>query len=116
MNTKHFKVSEFKCKCGKCETKLDKELLSVLELVRLRFGQPVIITSGYRCPTHNANVGGASKSKHMEGIAADIKVKNTSPDTVYAYLDEIYPTSYGVGLYKSWVHIDVRPNKARWGK
>lgn len=116
MNTKHFKVSEFECKCGQCDIKLDSELMAVCELIRLRFNQPVIITSGYRCPTHNANVGGAKGSKHMEGIAADIKVKNTSPDTVYSFLDETFPTSYGIGLYKSWVHIDVRPTKARWGK
>lgn len=113
MNTKHFKVKEFACRC--CgEVKPCSELIAVCELVRLRFGQPVTISSGYRCPSHNEKVGGAPKSKHMEGIAADIKVRNTKPETVYEFLHETFPTSYGVGLYKSWVHIDVRPTAARW--
>lgn len=115
MNTKHFKTSEFMCKhCG--DLKLDSELLAILELVRHHFNAPVTITSGYRCPTHNANVGGAKASKHMDGIAADFKVKNVHPDTVYEFLCEIFPNSYGVGLYSSWVHVDVRTTKARWGK
>ena len=113
MNTAHFKNEEFACKhCG--GIKPDQHLLAVLELVRLRFDSPVMITSGYRCPVHNKNVGGAAQSKHLEGIAADIKVKNVSPDTVYEYLCETFPNTYGIGLYKSWVHIDTRKKMARW--
>ena len=115
MSTKHFKDSEFHCKCGNCKTiKISSELKAVLELVRHRFDSPVVITSGYRCPAHNNLVGGAPQSKHVEGIAADIRVKNVSPDTVYGFLDEIFPSQYGLGLYKGWVHVDVRSTKARW--
>lgn len=114
MNTAHFKESEFACKhCG--EIKIDSELLAVLELLRNNYQAPVTITSGYRCPTHNANVGGAPKSKHVEGIAADVKVKGSEPDEVYRFLDTTFPNTYGIGLYKSWVHIDVRKSKGRWG-
>ena len=114
MNTIHFKESEFACKhCG--EVKVSSELLAVLELVRYHYNSPVIVTSGYRCETHNKNVGGAPKSKHVEGIAADIKVKGFEPDEVYHFLCETFPESYGIGLYDNWVHLDVRPNKARWG-
>lgn len=112
--SKHFNSSELMCKCG-CGTRLAcTELFLVLELVRLKFGVPVIITSGYRCPDHNKNVGGAPESKHVDGIAADIKVKGVEPKEVYEFLDETFPTCYGVGLYSSWVHIDVRSSKARW--
>jgi uncharacterized protein YcbK (DUF882 family) len=113
MSTKHFKTSEFACKhCG--EVKVSNHLLSILELVRLRFGKPVIVTSGYRCEVHNKNVGGAPKSKHIEGIAADIKVKGIKPSDVFDFLDETFPDQYGIGLYSSWVHIDDREIKARW--
>ena len=114
MNTAHFKTSEFACKhCG--EVKVDSELLAVLELVRNHFGAPVTVTSGYRCKTHNLNVGGAPKSKHVEGIAADIKVKGFDADEVYHFINSQFPNSYGLGLYKSWVHIDTRKTMARWG-
>lgn len=113
-STRHFKQSEFRCKCGCGGIKPNQHLMAVLQLVRIHFNQPVVITSGYRCETHNKNVGGAPKSKHVEGIAADIKVKNIDPDQVYHFLDSIFPNCYGIGLYKSWVHIDVRQTKARW--
>lgn len=114
LNSKWFKRTEFECKCGCGMITVDKELLEVLEDVREHFGKPVRITSGNRCESHNANVGGAKNSQHVKGIAADIKVKDVSAAEVYEYLDKKYPNSYGVGKYSSWVHIDVRPLMARW--
>lgn len=113
MNTAHFKESEFACKC--CgETKPNGELMAVLQLVRIHFNKPVTITSSYRCPAHNKAVGGAVKSKHLEGIAADIQVKGIEPHEVYHFLDSIFPNHYGIGSYKSFTHVDVRQTKARW--
>lgn len=118
LDTKHFKAKEFACK-GTGEIKLVSELLAVLELVRQVFNKPVLVTSGYRSPEYNAKVGGAPKSKHIEGIAADIVVKDVSPEKVYQLLNKTFPNYYGMGLYKrsnssGWVHIDVRQSKARW--
>lgn len=113
MNTKHFKESEFACwHCKK--VKPNSELIAVLELVRVHFNKPVTITSSYRCPEHNMNVGGTPKSKHLEGIAADIQVKDTDPIIVYQFLDTIFPNSYGIGSYNSFTHVDTRSIKARW--
>jgi uncharacterized protein YcbK (DUF882 family) len=112
-STAHFNEQELACKhCGK--TRPSSELLAVLQLVRIHFNQPVTVTSGYRCPEHNKAVGGADKSKHLEGIAADIKVKGIDPFEVYHFLDSIFTDFYGIGLYDNWVHIDVRQEKARW--
>ena len=30
-------------------------------------------------------------------------------------MNDMFPDTYGIGAYKSWTHIDVRPIKARWG-
>jgi hypothetical protein len=49
----------------------------LLEDVRALLGEPMHISSGYRCPALNALVGGASTSAHMDGRAADFK-----PDTL----------------------------------
>lgn len=111
--SKNFKPSELACKHCQ-EEKPNGELLAVLELVREHFKAPVVVTSGYRCPDHNANVGGAPASKHIDGTAADIKVKGVAPFKVFNYIDSIFPRTYGIGLYSSWVHIDVRTSKARW--
>ena len=70
--------------------------------------------SGVRCEKHNKAVGGAPKSQHVLKNAADIKVRGVKPEVVQAYLIKKYPDSLGIGLYNSFVHVDVRPWKARW--
>jgi uncharacterized protein YcbK (DUF882 family) len=83
--------------------------------VRDHFGQPVTINSGYRCPSHNAAVGGATKSQHLDGIAADISVKDVKPSDVYAYIEQLLAGTGGLGKYSTFTHVDVRTNgPARW--
>ncbi len=116
--SEHFKYSEFRCKCcGELHPDGDKPpklLLDFLENIRAHFGKPVHINSGYRCPAHNAEVGGASKSQHMAGTAADCWIDGVSPDLVHAYADELIGSSGGVGKYPGFTHIDVRGYRARW--
>lgn len=45
----------------------------VLEPLRERWGQPLLINSGYRSAKLNAHVGGVSNSYHLKGLAADIR-------------------------------------------
>lgn len=116
-----FSRSEFACHCGCGFNTVDTELLGVLEDVREYFNEPVIISSGCRCIPHNTNVGGAPSSQHTKGRAADFSVKNTPVTMVYAYLDDKYPTKYGLGLYErdngGWCHIDTRSGLGRrWDK
>ena len=50
----------------------------VLEPLRSYVGQPIIISSGYRCNQLNVKVGGAYASQHTLGEAADIRLPVTS--------------------------------------
>jgi uncharacterized protein YcbK (DUF882 family) len=113
--TEHFSRREFACPDGCGRDTADVELLRVLERLRRAFGAPVIVTSGHRCPEHNAAVGGAPDSQHLYGRAADIQVEDATPDEVYRYLTERYPTRYGIGRYDGWTHVDTRSGPpARW--
>lgn len=115
MLNQYFRRSEFECKCGKCgQDTVDAELLAILTDVREHFGRPVIINSANRCPTHNKRVGGASKSVHLTGKAADIRVKDVAPDIVHAYLTSKYTGKYGIGKYNTFTHVDSRSTPARW--
>ena len=67
----HFKLREFQCRCC-AAVKLSPELLSMLEFMRGEWGGPLVLTSGYRCPSHNRAVGGVERSLHTRGEAADI--------------------------------------------
>ena len=113
--TENFLRKEFDCKCGKCNTKHDPELSHKLQIMREHFGKSIIITSGYRCLVHNANVGGASKSYHTLGMAADIIVVDVNTSEVCKFAESI--GFYGIGIYDDgYVHVDTRPKecKAFW--
>lgn len=111
----HFTREEFACSCGCGMDTVDAELLEILEDVRFHFNSPVTVTSGNRCVAKNREAGGANDSQHLRSRAADIKVKDVHPEDVYNYLD-LKHTHIGLGLYSSWVHVDSRGSKARWGK
>ena len=82
---KHFKKSEFTCKCGCGMNNISIELVKVLEDIRNHFGQPCTVTSGCRCASHNKKVGGVQGSRHVVGKASDIYVKGVSASTLLAY-------------------------------
>ena len=72
----NFKKAEFKCPCGKCNGYGDgiaSSLLVTLQNLRDKYGA-VKITSGYRCTSHNKEVGGSTNSKHTKGQAADFYI------------------------------------------
>src|SRR5262245_1223668 len=50
---------------------LAPKLRLALFSVESRFGRKVVVSSGYRDPSHNAAVGGADDSYHMKCMAAD---------------------------------------------
>lgn len=110
----NFRVKEFACTDGSDPIFISTELIEILQKVRTHFGKPVTITSAYRTPTRNKAVGGTTYSQHLYGCAADIKVKGVTPKVVANYLEKILPNCGGIGLYSTFVHIDVRPTKARW--
>ena len=112
----HFCSSEFSCRCGCGFQLVDPELIAVLERIRLHAGNPISINSGCRCSAHNKKVGGKDKSLHLSGKAADIVIKNMSPREVFSLLNQLYPENYGIGSYKTFTHIDVRAEPARWAE
>lgn len=110
----NFSQSEFACECECGFDDVSLELVEVLQEMRDTLEEPITINSACRCPEHNAEVGGAKRSQHLLGTAADIVVKGCTPAFIYEYLDNKYPDTYGVGKYKSFTHIDVRNTKGRW--
>lgn len=110
----NFKVREFRCRDGADLVIISPELVEVLQKARDHFGKPLNINSAFRTPAHNKKVGGVSNSRHMFGVAADCYINGVSPEKLYAYFTETYPGKYGVGLYDTFVHIDMREIKSRW--
>ena len=110
----NFSRSEFSCNCGCGFATVDVELLQLLEVIRQRFKKPIRISSASRCTNYNKHVGGVKTSKHLQGIAVDIQIKDVKPYDIYKFVDGHNPNNGGIGLYSTFTHIDVRKTKARW--
>ena len=115
----NFKSTEFDCHGKDCclSTQIDEELVEYLQKIRDYFGKPVNVSSGYRCSTHNKNVGGATGSRHAKGQAADIYITGVKPAEIAKYAESI--GILGIGLYETnadghFVHIDTRATKSFW--
>ena len=117
--SKNFQYKEFDCHGKGCcsTTIIDEKLIEYVQRIRDHFGKPVTITSPYRCEVHNRRVGGATKSYHMQGKAADIVVQGVSSREVAKYAESI--GILGIGLYETsadgyFTHIDTRTTKSFW--
>jgi len=116
--TPNFSRRELACKCG-CTVPVGiarnlETLAQALEKMRQLTG-PLIVTSGYRCPLHNKNVGGAKHSNHMQGIAADVFSKKLTPQELILFAEMVPEfANGGIGKYSSWIHVDTRKGKVRW--
>ena len=80
-----FKEQEFVCRCcgglpPYAKENIEALVEDVLDPLRERYGRPIVVNSGYRCPKHNKEVGGATNSQHMEGEAADIRPTTNCPN------------------------------------
>jgi len=73
--TKHFKATDFECKCDHNDCAKHGIKLGVVyaaQKVRDDLKKPVVATSGYRCEKHNRSVGGVSRSGHIKGECVDL--------------------------------------------
>ena len=108
---KYFKRHEFKCKCGKyCNgfpVEMDMKLLRIADEVREHFGMPITVSSGVRCETHNARVGGVSGSRHKLGKAMDFCVSGIPASIVLPYVQSLKGIRYAYAIDTSFVHMDV---------
>ena len=117
MLSEHFSAEEFRCKGQYQHTcnchgriKVKHRLIELLEQLRELCGnRPLYINSGYRCPTHNAAVGGAASSQHCLGTAAD--VSRPAGMTFEDFVSAVKQLSFdGIGLYPGddFIHVDIR--------
>ncbi|MBC7320690.1 DUF882 domain-containing protein [bacterium] len=110
--TENFNLREFSCKCCGA-VKIDSELVQRLQILRDRIKRPIIITSGYRCPKHNKEVGGNDNSYHTKGLAVDIVVKDYGLDELETLARAVGFRGIGVYRIKNFIHLDLGPDR-RW--
>ena len=94
------------------------DLVYALEELRALAGKPIYITSGKRCDNWNEMVGGAPRSQHLYGMAADIVIPGLHPIEMETLATKVWRFRQGgIGVYPSrgYIHVDIRPGgNARW--
>ena len=97
-----------------------QELAKNLQVLRDEVKKPIKITSGFRDPSFNKKIGGATQSRHITGEAADLKIEGYTPKQVAGIIEKLIASGKmkqgGLGIYSTWIHYDVRGTKARWTK
>jgi len=114
---KHFDFEEFDCPSlegsGLPTTdggKMNLDFLHKLDEAREIAGVPFIITSGYRTPQHNLDVGGRVGSSHIKGLAVDISCDNSgNRERILTALIQV--GFRRIGIAKSFIHTDLDHDK-----
>lgn len=112
--TPHFTLGEYQCHNGADTVKIDWKTANMLELARVFFEAPIKVSSAYRTPTYNSNVGGAYNSYHTKGRACDVYSSKIS----YTLLAKFFQAKgmKGVGCYYDdhFCHVDSRTSTFLW--
>jgi hypothetical protein len=102
--SEHFFFAEFRSP-DTGEVRVLRSLVAGLERLRAHTREPLLVLSGYRTEDHNQRVGGATRSFHLLGAAADIL-----PRVSYYEVAELQAFS-GIGFHPDndlVIHVDVR--------
>ena len=110
---RYFKKEEFRCRCGGryCDgfpVQPERGLVILADRVREHFGAAMTVSSGVRCKSHNANVGGAAASRHMRGKAMDFTVRGKTASEVLAFVQQQPEVRYAYAIDGNYVHMDVK--------
>ena len=127
---KHFKLKEFIKSSKANELGIDNtpnqeeidniEQLTdnILDPLRETYGKPIIISSGYRCEPLNNAIGGAKKSQHLFGQAADIRSSKDAPQENKKLFDLIIalnlPFDQLINEHNfDWIHVSYSPRNRK---
>lgn len=107
-----FRPDEFRCRCACNSIAIETEFMDRLWDLRVAFDRPMVVSSGYRCPSRNQLVSSTGPGgPHTTGSAADIAI--FGPDafdlTRLAFLHGFT----GIGIAQRgatrFVHLDTLP-------
>lgn len=89
-----------------------RRLLDAINKLRLAYGKPMVVSSGYRPPAHNAKIGGAPNSCHLVCAAVDFKdrdgdIKKFCLDNL-SLLEECGLWMEDPSATPSWCHLQIQ--------
>ncbi|MBM3494856.1 MAG: DUF882 domain-containing protein [Armatimonadetes bacterium] len=114
----YFTVEELTCHCGCGQMKMHNDFMLNLVALRDIFGMKIPVTSGYRCPAHNAKVSKTGDTgPHTTGRAVDVLINRGQARQLVQLAMSLGFT--GIGLKQHGpdsgriVHLDMVPGPER---
>ena len=107
-----FQPKEVACR-GTGKLSISDRLIGKLDILRSRLGFPLSLSSCFRTPYWNAKCGGAPRSMHLFGLAADIPIVGKDKNLILELAKDLGFT--GFGYYRTFLHVDLG-RKREWGK
>lgn len=115
-NSMYFTEDELRCQCGCGAAAMDISFMRRLNHVRRELQEAMIISSGYRCPAHNAAVSKTGATgPHTTGHAADIRIYGWAAASLVGIARQLGMS--GIGVKQSgpisgrFIHLDDLPNQ-----
>lgn len=113
----HFPFSELACRCGCSTMVMSRSFMAKLEALRVAYGKPMAISSGYRCPKHNNAVSHTgTDGVHTTGMAVDIAVRGREADKLLRLAVKL--EFGGIGVKQAgnqrYLHLDTVPDGERF--
>lgn len=120
MIAEYISEKEYQCQhCGKLPPGMKKdsfgnwnqpfsELFDTFKKIRERWGNPIIITSGYRCPYHEIEVSGHELTTHVFGLALDIVPTDADEmENLHGIIVSEFPyLRIGINYGNHHIHLD----------
>jgi len=114
-----FQESEFRCShTGLCDMQV--EFMDVLHAIRIEFDKPMVISSGYRHPTHPIEARKNTTGEHTMGTCADVKIRGPEALDLIAIALRHGITRFGIQQKGDvrFLHLGIGggslPNPALW--
>lgn len=108
---RYFSRKEFACKCGRyCDgypAQMQRGVVELADRARTELQGAAFVSSGLRCPQHNANVGGVSNSKHLSGKAVDLRIEGKSAQQTLDWAQQQPEVRYAYAIDTLYVHMDI---------
>ena len=106
--TPHFSAPELECHCGCGRADMDQGFMQTLEAIRVELNRPLVVTSGFRCPDHNAKIHGGPA--HPQGRAADFAI---SGEPAWDLLDVVWQVNHDPTVLPGITGVGIR-QKGEW--